>query len=187
MKKISSGKGTNRKRLEEMFRGHGYDDYQWIDPKGIVVAQWARMKCMFGCKNYGKCGTCPPNTPSVSESKDFFRGYKTGVVFHFAKRVDRPEDRFAWTREVNKKLLELEREVFLSGYYKAFLLFMDSCNLCESCPGVREKCQNPKLARPTPESMAVDVYETVRKIGYPIDVLYDYSQEMNRYAFLLIE
>jgi hypothetical protein len=35
--------------------------------------------------------------------------------------------------------------------------------------------------------MAVDVYETVRKIGYPIDVLYDYSQEMNRYAFLLIE
>jgi predicted metal-binding protein len=82
--------------------------------------------------------------------------------------------------------LDLEREVFLSGYYKAFLLFMDSCNLCESCSGVREKCQNPKLARPTPESMAVDVFETVRKIGYPIGVLYDYSQEMNRYAFLLI-
>jgi len=35
--------------------------------------------------------------------------------------------------------------------------------------------------------MAVDVFETVRKIGYPIEVLYDYSQEMNRYAFLLIK
>jgi predicted metal-binding protein len=119
-------------------------------------------------------------------SEAFFKGYKTGVVFHFAKTVDRPEDRFAWTRKVNSKLLELEREVFLSGYYKAFLLFMDSCNLCESCSGVREKCRNPKLARPTPESMAVDVFETVRKIGYPIDVLSDYSQAMNRYAFFLI-
>ncbi len=187
MKKPANKKRINNKKLEQMFRKQGYEDYQWIDPKGIVVAQWARMKCMFGCKNYGKCGTCPPNTPSVPESRDFFRGYKTGVVFHFTKRVAKPEDRFAWTREVNRKLLGLEREVFLSGYYKAFLLFMDSCNLCESCSGVREKCQNPKMARPTPESMAVDVFETVRKIGYPIEVLYDYSQEMNRYAFLLVE
>jgi predicted metal-binding protein len=187
MKKTVMKKEISRKKLEEMFGKHGYEDYKWINPKGIAVAQWARMKCTFGCKNYGKCGTCPPNTPSVADCRDFFRGYKTGVVFHFTKRVNKPEDRFAWTREVNRKLLSLEREVFLSGYYKAFLLFMDSCNLCESCSGVREKCQNPKLARPTPESMAVDVFETVRKIGYPIEVLYNYSQEMNRYAFLLIE
>jgi hypothetical protein len=35
--------------------------------------------------------------------------------------------------------------------------------------------------------MAIDVFETVRKIGYPIGVLDDYSQQMNRYAFLLIQ
>lgn len=187
MKRAANGKEMGRKKLEEMFRRHHYEDYKWIDPKRIVVAQWARMKCIFGCKEYGNCGTCPPNTPSVTECREFFRSYKAGVVFHFTKRVDKPEDRFAWTRQVNRKLLELEREIFLSGYHKAFLLFMDSCNLCESCSGEREKCQHPKLARPTPESMAMDVFETVRKIGYPIEVLYDYSQEMNRYAFLLIE
>ncbi|HSB06079.1 MAG TPA: DUF2284 domain-containing protein [Thermodesulfobacteriota bacterium] len=187
MKNNSNRKKTSNRTLEEMFKKHGYGDYQWINPKNIIVAQWARMKCTFGCKNYGKCGTCPPNVPSVPESEAFFKGYKTGVVFRFTKRVDKPEDRFAWTRTVNLKLLDLEREVFLAGYYKTFLLFMDSCNLCEACPGVREKCNNPKLARPTPESMAVDVFATVRKIGYPIDVLYDYSQEMNRYAFLMIE
>ena len=187
MKSSSNGKKTDRKKLEEMFRKHGYEDFRWMDPRGIVVAQWARMKCMFGCKNYGKCGTCPPNVPSVAESQAFFKGYRRGAVFHFSKGVDRPEDRFAWTRKVNSKLLELEREVFLSGYYKAFLLFMDSCNLCASCSGVREECKNPKLSRPTPESMAVDVFETVRKIGYPIDVLHEYSQDMNRYAFLMID
>jgi hypothetical protein len=35
--------------------------------------------------------------------------------------------------------------------------------------------------------MAMDVYSTVRPYGYPIEVLSDYSQAMNRYAFLLIE
>jgi hypothetical protein len=35
--------------------------------------------------------------------------------------------------------------------------------------------------------MAVDVFSTVRQIGYPIEVLADYCQAMNRYAFLLIE
>jgi len=187
MRKAANKKVISRKELDEMFKRHGYDDYRWIDPKGIVVAQWARMKCMFGCKNYGRCGTCPPNTSSVQECKAFFQGYKTGVVFHFTKRVARPEDRFAWTRRVNLKLLKLEREVFLSGFYKAFLLFMDSCNFCEPCPGIRQLCKKPKMARPTPESMAMDVFVTVRKIGYPIEVLSDYKQEMNRYAFLFIE
>jgi len=187
MRKTTHAKENGRKELEKMFKKHGYDDFEWINPKNIVVAQWARMKCMFGCKNYGKCGTCPPNTPSVAESKEFVRGYKTCAVFHFTQKVKRPENRFAWTRKVNSKLLKLEREVFLLGYYKAFLLFMDSCNLCASCPGIRQLCKNPKMSRPTPESMAMDVFATVRKIGYPIDVLYDYSQEMNRYAFLFIE
>ena len=187
MKRPSVGKRSSRKILEDLFEKHGYRDFKWIDPKDIVVSQWVRMKCMFGCKSFGKCGACPPNTPSVSECQMFFRGYQKAVVFHFSKRVNKPEDRHAWTRKVNLKLLELERGIFLSGYCKTFLLFMDSCNLCASCSGVREKCKQPKLSRPTPESMAMDVFGTVRKIGYPIEVLSDYTEEMNRYAFLFIE
>jgi hypothetical protein len=34
--------------------------------------------------------------------------------------------------------------------------------------------------------MAVDVFSTVRKAGYPIEVLADTSLAMNRYAFLMI-
>jgi predicted metal-binding protein len=64
---------------------------------------------------------------------------------------------------------------------------MDSCSLCADCSGSREECKNPKAARPSPESMAVDVFSTVKQYNYPIEVLSDYSQAMNRYAFLLIE
>jgi predicted metal-binding protein len=177
----------DRKELEALFQRHGCTDYKWMDPKDVVVAQWARMKCAFGCGNYGHCGTCPPNVPSVAEIREFFSEYGTGVIFHFQQKVAKPEDRHAWSRGVNQGLLKLEREVFLAGYYKAFLLFMDSCGLCSECTGVREKCKNPRMARPSPESMAVDVFATVRKYGFPIEVLAEYSQAMNRYSFLLIE
>ena len=178
---------TNRAQLETLFNRQGYTDFKWIDPKEIVVAQWVRMKCVFGCGEYGRNASCPPNVPSVSECRQFFSEYGSGVIFHFQKRVERPEDRHAWTKEVNQGLTGLEREVFLLGYQKTFLLPMDSCNLCAECAGVREECEQPRTARPTPESMGMDVYSTVRRQGYPIEVLKDYTQTMNRYAFLLIE
>lgn len=173
--------------LEALFRKDGFSDFKWIDPKKIIVSQWVRMKCIFGCDEYGRTASCPPNVPSVSESERFFREYKAAAVFHFEKSVPDPEDRHAWTKEINLKLLKLEREVFLAGYERVFLLFMDSCSICDACPGKKEKCKEPELARPSPEALAMDVYSTVRQVGYPIEVLSDYSQKMNRYAFLLIE
>jgi predicted metal-binding protein len=178
---------ATRAQLEALFHRHGYADFKWIEPHNMVVAQWVRMKCVFGCAEYGRNAACPPNVPSVSECRQFFNEYGSGVIFHFEKRVERPEDRHAWTKEVNQGLVGLEREVFLLGYQKAFLLFMDSCNLCAECPGMREECRQPRMARPTPEAMGVDVFSTVRQHGYPIEVLRDYAQTMNRYAFLLIE
>ncbi len=35
--------------------------------------------------------------------------------------------------------------------------------------------------------LAMDVFTTVRQFGFPIEVCTDYSQKMDRYAFLMIE
>jgi predicted metal-binding protein len=177
----------DQQALETLFREHGLDEFKWIDPGDIIVAQWVRMKCTFGCSNYGRNATCPPSVPAVAQCREFFDEYTRGVIFRFEKGVEKPEDRHKWTKKVNQKLLQVERAVFMAGHEKAFLLFMDSCYLCTDCPGVREQCKNPESARPSPESMAVDVFSTVRQYGYPIEVLKDYAQLMNRYAFLLIE
>ena len=64
----------DRLNIENIIRKYGYRDFKWIDPKNIVVAQWVRMKCMYGCDEYGKTGTCPPNVPSVSDCERFFKG-----------------------------------------------------------------------------------------------------------------
>ena len=52
----------------------------------------------------------------------------------------------------------------------------------------------PDEAEPTPgekvvllEGLGVDVYQTARNFGYPINVLPDYDQQMNRYALILVE
>ena len=178
---------NTREKIEEIVKKHNVNDFKWIDPKTIVVKQWVRMKCIFGCDEYGKTATCPPSVPSIAECKEFFKEYTSALVIHFEKSVDRPEDRHAWTKGINSQLLELERGVFISGNRKAFLLFLDTCTFCDGCPGKREKCKEPEKARPTPEALGMDVFTTVRQIGYPIEVLSDYSQTMNRYAFLLIE
>ena len=178
---------VERKKLEEIFAKHSFMDFRWVDARKIVVSQWVRMKCMFGCTEYGKSASCPPNVPTVAECERFFRDYKEAAIFHFEKTVDKPEDRYAWTRQVNTKLCKLERDVFVAGYPKAFLLYMDTCYLCKDCSGTRTQCLNKKMARPTPEALAVDVYSIVKQVGYPIEVLSNYSQKMNRYAFLMIE
>ena len=84
---------ADQKRLESLFENNGYSDYKWMDPKEIVVANWVRMKCKFGCNEYGQCAVCPPNMPSIEECKEFFNEYSTAVVFRFPKKVDKPDDR----------------------------------------------------------------------------------------------
>jgi len=41
--------------LETLFAQHGYAEYKWIDPADMVVSQWVRMKCTFGCGRVHHC------------------------------------------------------------------------------------------------------------------------------------
>jgi len=176
-----------RAKIESIMRENGYDDFKWISGKDVVVSQWPRFKCIYGCSSYGQKGACPPSVPPVAECREFFREYEHIAVIHLQKKLGKPDDRKEWSRKINTRLLKLEKAAFLSGHQKAFLLFMDECRICEECPGTRNECKNLQLSRPCPEGLGVDVFATVRKLGFPIEVLTDYGQEMNRYSFLMIE
>jgi predicted metal-binding protein len=178
---------TTFMKLEEIFRGHSLHDFKWIDPTTIPVARWVRMKCMFGCPEYGHNASCPPNVPEVDECAQFFKEYDLAVLFHIVKQLATPEELKPWIKGVHKELLKVEREVFLSGFQKAFMLFIDNCCFCTTCVPRREDCKNPAIARPTVEAMAVDVYQTAHLAGYPIAVRTDPGQEMDRYALLMVE
>ena len=77
---------AKREALEELFARHGFTDFKWIKSKDITVAQWVRLRCLFGCPAYGIKGSCPPNVPSIEQCREIFSEYDEAAIFHFERR-----------------------------------------------------------------------------------------------------
>jgi predicted metal-binding protein len=175
-----------KEQIDQIIERFGFTDYKWIVPqKDIIVSRWVRFHCEFGCKNYGKNGSCPPAVPSVDECRKMIYEYENAVIFHFVVQSENGEDELKRLT----KLYELERAVFLSGYYKAFLLQYGSCILCKDCPseGTRAKCVNKIKSRPGADAMGIDIYQTAHNIGYPVQVVKNHDEITNRFGFLLVD
>jgi predicted metal-binding protein len=123
----------------------------------------------------------------VIECERFFKEYDNGLIIRLNKFADKNAYPADWSREMTNKLLDIEREIFLSGYQKTFLLNQTCCNLCKDCTGNRIDCKDKTRSRPSPEGFAVDVYQTVRNAGLDINVVAANPADISRIAILLIE
>ena len=74
-------------KIESIIRENGYEDFRWISGEDVVVCQWPRFKCMFGCSTYGKKGTCPPSVPSIEDCREFFNEFLEIIVERRAFQV----------------------------------------------------------------------------------------------------
>jgi predicted metal-binding protein len=176
-----------QQEIEPILHRHAPSDYRWLDPSSVLVAEWVRIKCQFGCPHFGKAAVCPPNTPTIDACRRFFAEYRHALLFHFQNAELEPKARHAWSARTNRLLVAVERDVFLAGYPKAFALFTDACHLCDECVPRRSECREPALARPSATAMGVDVFGTARKAGYSIDVLSRPPQPVDYFAFLMVD
>ena len=183
---MNQEKRLKKKKVTSLIQQAGFDQIQWVAGKEVVVNQWVRLKCQFGCSTYGNKHACPPYVPSITECRELFAEYDHIAILHISQAFKNPEDRYEWGKQINKVLLGVEREIFLAGFPKVFLLFMDECCICKTCSGSSKPCKFPDQARPSPEALGVDVFTTVRKTGFPINVLTSKNQNMNRYSFILV-
>jgi predicted metal-binding protein len=145
-----------------------------MEAASIVTAPWVRLKCRFGCDGYNTSLCCPPNTPSYLDMREVISCYKHALLIHC-------KDTASPTRIV----CQLERQIFLSGYYKAFGLGAGPCQLCSKCN--LKRCKHTENTRPSMEACGIDMYATVRANGYPIAVVKDYTDKANYYGLVLIE
>ena len=152
----------------------GAHDATIIDASTVATAPWVRLKCQFGCELYGLGYCCPPHTPTPEEMSRVIACYEKALLFHGMKPGN-----------LSGIAYELEREIFLAGYYKALGLGAGPCNLCRKCPPGR--CSHSDRARPSMESCGIDVYATVRSNGLPIEVLRDETCRGNYYGLVLID
>ena len=165
------------KRLEafcRFARKLGAAEVTVIFPGTVVTAPWVRWKCQYGCGGYEGCLTCPPYSPTPGETREVLKEYKKAILIHGDEYTD-----------VSEIAVKLEKEAFLSGYYKAFGLGSGPCRLCRSCD-VTGECKKPERARPSMEASGIDVFQTVRNNHFKIEVLKSPSCKGNYFGLVLI-
>ena len=169
---------------------HGIEEIILIGTKDIAVAEWVRLKCKYGCKNYGKSWCCPPETPAPEQTKALINEYDKALLLcgsirntHFYKdnHQKRRKQVYLW-----KATVAVERKLFLSGYYKAFAMVSESCALCKECLYPKE-CKFPTDRRPSIESLSIDVFQTLKNIGKKFKLAGDITDEYNCYSIILLE
>ena len=147
----------------------GASDAKKVDIASVKLAAWPRMKCQFGCPNYGKTLCCPPYTPELPFMKQFIGEYKNGIIIQYTVTLTE-EDCKDWTKVdtgvtngLLEVLLKVERSAMLKNYYKAFALKAGRCRLCETCN--LKHCVHPLEARPSLEACGIDVRSEERRVG----------------------
>jgi len=154
----------------------GVKDACIISPSDIETAAWVRLKCQFGCDGYGQCLVCPPFTPSPEQMRKVLDSYNRGMLIHCEPQAD-----------VKAIVADLERDIFLRGAWKAFGLGAGPCYFCKDCPVEEGRCRYPQRARPSMEACGIDVFSSVRKAGFPIEVARTTRQCPNYYGLILVD
>jgi len=157
---------------------------KFIEPKKVVVSNWVRMKCQFGCDAYNTRYTCPPYSPTPAYTKQMLKEYKGALFFtyQYSPITERKK-----RQSIRQILAKLEREMFLDGYYKAFALSAGPCNLCPDKCNLKKPCPQPEIARPSMEACGIDVYATAHNAGVKLAVVKTYDDIPTYCCLLLIE
>jgi predicted metal-binding protein len=156
-----------------------------MSTSGVVVAEWVRMKCLFGCDEPGVHKTCPPNAPAVEQTRRLIGEFERAILLE-AGPFTGPEKSDDESRRLNEVGLALERELFLAGFYKAWLMGAGPCDACGACTR-GEDCPTPERARPSMEGCGLDVYATARNAGRRIEVVRTRDAEYRFFALVLVD
>jgi predicted metal-binding protein len=159
----------------------GLDDALVVTTAKVHTAPWVRMKCQFGCPAYGERLCCPPHTPTPEQTRKLLDSYHWAILLHRHWKSD-----YGTVEKLNDVVVDLERTIFLDGFYKALALVCGPCTLCRKCD-VGGKCLHTEKARPSMESCGIDVFATAREHGLPIRVVRDHSEERDVYGLVLVE
>ena len=184
-----------------------HEDLRLIPAEIIVVSDWVRMKCRYGCDNYGKHLGCPPFTPKPDETRAVISEYRYAALARFRVEADpklaAKQSRRALSNsaaKVQKTMAELERTAFLAGCYKAFSMSAMPCALCEACvieemqkkdqaifPLDGIKCRNKDIMRPSMEACGIDVFKTLTNAGCKPEVLKSTRENVELYGLILLD
>ena len=169
-----------KKSLEDLCKmalEQGAKDCKIIDVSTVKTAAGVEYKCRFGCSGYGESLACPPYTPTPEKTQKVLEGYTKGLLIH---------SHLGAKKDVSKVAVEIEKQAFWAGYYKAWAMVAGPCRLCQDCDP-KSLCRHAEEARPSMEACGIDVFQTVRDNGFQIETLDSHKCKSNLFALLLVE
>jgi predicted metal-binding protein len=161
----------------------GASDAKVIKSNQVIVENRVRGKCLIPkCPHYGECVNCPPYTPLPDEMRMMIQEYKHGIFVKIIIPADQiagekaaEENRLApYRRKINEVVSKIESQAFYDGYPLAMGFVAGSCKKA-FCPDIKcsalvqgKGCRHPLWARPSMESVGMNVYMMAAKIGWDI-------------------
>lgn len=166
---------TALQRLKHPILNIGFDDVIEITTDSVVVTEFAKNKCAFGCSS-ANLKHCQANEIPFEETGRLLASYSRAFLIKGTPG----------TGEFQRKILEAERLAFTSGFHKAFAFWAGPCHICPSCD-LEAPCLNTKNRRPSMEGSGIDVFSTVRNNGETLKTLAARDEFIKYYGLLLLE
>ncbi len=82
-----------------------------IDTGSVVVEEWVRWKCLYGCAFHGKDAYHPPCAPNADSTKKMMREYSRAILMAGPRG-----------KALSEVAVRLEGEAYHMGFYKAFAM-----------------------------------------------------------------
>ena len=157
--------------LLELPAARAFDRIAVIPAQDLVPRPHVRGLCAADrCGEYGRHHLCPPAVGTLAQCAARLQAFHHAVLVQqgYAVEVaDRPAAE-ATKRDLHERVLALETAARAALWPGAWALMAGSCNLCSPCTIVHGKaCPYPGSARPSLESMGVDVIALVGPLGWP--------------------
>ena len=164
----------------------GADAAQIIPTDQVMVADWVRLKCQYGCGAYGSRLTCPPHSPPPEVTRRVLSHYRQALLLRMERTGGSWKEETRQRRQMSEVVAALERELFLAGHYRAWGMGAGPCRLCKECDP-SSPCRFPSQARPSMEACGIDVYATVRQAGWEIEVVQTMESPFRLFGLVLME
>ncbi len=154
----------------------GASDAKVIRTNGIIIEPHLVELCKPpGCQGYGKCANCPPHAMGPQEARAMIESHTWALLF----KIDLPPESLlseSHHREFRKVFMisgALEQAARQLGLASPYGLGAGSCKVafCNGVPCAQlqaKPCLYPKVARPSPEAIGINLFKLASLVGWPI-------------------
>lgn len=138
----------------------------------VVYDERALYKCKYGCRNYNRKHSCPPE--SIKIRKIINENYDRWVLL-YATTEKIPKNYSNYRKKLENYVREYEiqrisrdlNNIFNDQKVAHYTLSGGSCHRCRSCSKMRgNKCIRPSIMQTSMEAVGIDCQRTMHKAGF---------------------